>query len=332
MTQTADQQLANVEVAVIGGGAAGLTAAVTLARARRSVVVIDSGAPRNAPSDGIHMFLTRDGMKPADFVRTGRAEVVSYGGRVLDGEVSGVRQTAGRFELSLAGGGTISASRLLVTTGLVDELPDVPGVRELWGRDVHHCPYCHGYELRGRSVGVLSSGQLGLHRALLFRQLVTDLTLFVHDAPEPTAEESEQLAARGIRVVSGLVQSLRVVDGRLTGVNLLDGSFIAQQSLAVGPRMVARSKILTSLGLTTTQHPMGLGEFIAGDATGLTEVPGVWVAGNVHDLMASVVGAAAAGMAAAAAINLDLIAEDTRRAVAAYRISSDHQEHAAASA
>jgi len=332
MMQTADQQLADVEVAVIGGGAAGLTAGVTLARARRSVVVIDSGAPRNAPSDGIHMFLTRDGMKPADFVRTGRAEVVSYGGQVLDGEVVGVRRTAGRFELSLAGGGNISASRLLVTTGLVDELPDVPGVRELWGRDVHHCPYCHGYELRGRSVGVLSSGQLGLHRALLFRQLVTDLTLFVHDAPEPTAEESEQLAARGIRVVSGLVESLRIVDGRLAGVNMRDGSFIAQQSLAVGPRMVARSKILTALGLTPTQHPMGLGEFIAADATGLTEVPGVWVAGNVTDLMAGVVGAAAAGMAAAAAINFDLIAEDTRQAVAAYRTSSVNREPAAANA
>ncbi|MET0966709.1 MAG: NAD(P)/FAD-dependent oxidoreductase, partial [Nakamurella sp.] len=256
----------------------------------------------------------------------------SYGGRVLDGEVADVRRTAGRFELSLAGGGTISASRLLVTTGLVDELPDVPGIRELWGRDVHHCPYCHGYELRGRSVGVLSSGQLGVHRALLFRQLVTDLTLFVHDAPEPTAEESEQLAARGIRVVSGLVQSLRIVDGRLAGVNMRDGSFIAQQSLAVGPRMVARSKILTALGLTTTQHPMGVGEFVAADATGLTEVPGVWVAGNVTDLMAGVVGAAAAGMAAAAAINFDLIAEDTKKAVAAYRASSVQREPATANA
>jgi len=157
---------------------------------------------------------------------------------------------------------------------------------------------------------------------LLFRQLVTDLTLFVHDAPEPTAEEAEQLAARGIRVVSGLVDSLRITDGRLAGVNMRDGSFVAQQSLAVGPRMIARSEVLTSLGLMTTQHPMGVGEFVAGDATGQTEVPGVWVAGNVTDLMAGVVGAAAAGMATAAAINLDLIAEDTRKAVAAYRESA----------
>jgi thioredoxin reductase len=312
------------DVAVIGGGAAGLTAAVTLGRSRRSVVVIDSAAPRNAPSDGIHMFLTRDGMQPADFVRAGRAEVDHYGGRVLDGEVTSARQVGGGFEVALAGGSTMTAARLLVTTGLVDELPDVPGVRELWGLDVHHCPYCHGYELRGRAVGVLSSGQLGLPRALMFRQLVTDLTLFVHDAPEPTPEEAEQLAARGIRVVSGLVDSLRVSDGRLAGANMSDGSFVALQSLAVGPRMVARSRVLTSLGLTSTQHPMGFGEFVAGDATGLTEIPGVWVAGNVTDLMAGVVGAAAAGMAAAAAINLDLIAEDTRKAVAAYRDSAVH--------
>ena len=330
MLQTSDQPTADFEVAVIGGGAAGLTAAVTLGRSRRSVVVIDSGAPRNAPSDGIHMFLTRDGMKPADFARTGRAEAVSYGAVVLDGEAVGVFRTAGGFELSLADGRTISATRLLVTTGLVDELPDVPGVRELWGRDVHHCPYCHGYELQGRSVGVLSSGQLGLHRALMFRQLVTDLTLFVHDAPEPTSDEAEQLAARGIRVVTGLVDSLRIVDGRLAGVNMRDGSFVAQQSLAVGPRMVARSKVLTSLGLSTTGHPMGLGEFVAGDVTGLTEIPGVWVAGNVTDLRAGVVGAAAAGMAAAAAINLDLIADDTRKAVAAYRNSAARTERALA--
>ena len=307
------------DVVVVGGGAAGLSGALTLARSRRSVLVIDAGEPRNAPAAGVHGFLTRDGMNPKALLEVGQAEVRGYGGHVIDGRVTSVSRDVDGFTVNLAGGRVFSARRLLVTTGLIDELPDVRGLRERWGRDVLHCPYCHGWEVRDQAVGVLGSGARAVHQALLFRQLTSDLVLFTHTAPPLSEEQAEQLAARDIRVVTGIVDSLEIVDDRLTGVHLRDGTRVARQALALMPRFVARSQVMASLGLHSTTHPLGMGEFVAADATGLTDVPGVWVAGNVTDLPAQVVSAAAGGVVAAAAINADLIAQETRQAVSAYR-------------
>ena len=307
------------DVAVIGGGAAGLSAALVLARARRSVIVIDAGSPRNAPAAGVHGFLTRDGISPAELLSLGRAEVEQYGGRVIHGEAQAARRTLDGFEVTLDDGRLVTARRLVVTTGLVDELPEIRGLRERWGRDVLHCPYCHGWEFRDEPVGILGTDPLSLHQALLFRQLTADVVLFLHTAPALTDEQAEQMAAWDIRIVAGHVESLEVTDDRLAGVRLQDGTRVARRALVVAPRFVARSQVLASLGLQPTPHPLGIGEHIAADATGLTAVPGVWVAGNVTDLKAQVVGAAAGGVAAAAAVNADLIAEDTRRAVAVHR-------------
>ncbi|HEX8081361.1 MAG TPA: methyltransferase domain-containing protein [Jatrophihabitans sp.] len=307
------------DVVVVGGGAAGLSAALVLARARRAVAVIDAGQPRNAPAAGVHGLLGREGISPAELVQTGRREVQGYGGLVLDGEVGEACRREDGFEVRLADGRVLVASRLLVTTGLVDELPDVAGVRQRWGRDVLHCPYCHGWEVRDQAVGILASGPMAVHQALLFRQLTSDLVLFTHTAPALTAEQAEQLAARGIRVVDGEVVSLQVEDDRLTGVRLRDGAVVARQALVVGPRLVARSELLAGLGVSTVEHPMGIGEHIVTDAGGLTTAAGVWAAGNVTDLSAQVSIAIAGGQAAAAAINADLIAEQTQQAVAAYR-------------
>ena len=317
--ELAEQLTQRFDVAVIGGGAAGLSAAVVLGRARRSVIVIDAGSPRNAPAAGVHGFLSRDGISPAELIETGRKEVERYGGLVFHGAARAARRTADGFDVTLDDGGLITSRRLLVTTGLVDELPDVAGVRQRWGRDVLHCPYCHGWEIRDQPVGILGTGAWAVHQALLFRQWTSDLVLFTHTAPALTDEQAEQLAARGIRVVTGIVDSLEVVDDRITGVHLSDGTVVTRQAVVVSPRFVASSQVLATLGLHPTTHPLGLGEFIAADPTGLTEVPGVWVAGNVTDLTAQVVTAAAGGVSAAAAINADLIAEDTQRAVTGYR-------------
>ncbi|MGR6317105.1 NAD(P)/FAD-dependent oxidoreductase [Micromonospora soli] len=306
------------DVVVIGGGAAGLNGALMLARARRSVVVIDSGAPRNAPADGVHGLLAREGMPPAELLERGRAEVRGYGGQVVCGEVDAVTRDGDGFLVTLADGRATRARRVLVTSGLVDELPDVPGLRDRWGRDVVHCPYCHGWEIRDRAIGVLASGPMSVHQALLFRQLSEDVTYFTHTVP-PTEEQAEQLAARGIRVVRGEVASLEVVGDRLAGVRLADGPLIPREALAVASRMVARAGFLAALGLRTAEHPSGMGEHVPADAAGRTEVPGVWVAGNVTDPAAQVGAAAAAGALAGAQINGDLVAEETRQAVAARR-------------
>ncbi len=304
------------DVAVLGGGAAGLSGAVTLGRARRSVVVVDAGSPRNAPADGVHVFLSRDGISPLELVETGRTEVKRYGGLVLPATAVAARRTDDGFEVDLDDGQSIAARRLLVTTGLSDELPDVTGLAERWGRDVVHCPYCHGWELRDQPVGVLATNtEWAVHQALLFRRLTPEVIFFQHTAPVLSEQQAAELAAWGIGVVSGPVDALEVTDDRITGLRLADGTVVACSAVVVAPRLVANSGILTDLGLEPTAHPMGIGESIAADPTGLTEVPGVWVAGNVTDLMAQVVSSAAGGVAAAAAINADLIAEDTRRTV-----------------
>ncbi|KAB1914336.1 NAD(P)/FAD-dependent oxidoreductase [Micromonospora sp. AMSO31t] len=307
------------EVVVVGGGAAGLSGALMLARARRSVLVIDGGSPRNAPADGVHGLLARDGMPPAELLARGRDEVRRYGGHLLDGQVDTVTRDGDGFAVALAGGRRVRAGRLLVATGLVDELPDVPGLRERWGRDVVHCPYCHGWEVRDRPIGVLATGPLSVHQALLFRQWSDDVVLLHHTAPPLGDEQAEQLAARGVAVVEGEVASVEVVEDRLVGVRLRDGRLVGREVLVAGPRMVARAGFLAALGLRAVEHPAGVGEHVPADPTGRTDVPGVWVAGNVTDPAAQVGAAAAAGALAAAAINGDLVGEETRRAVEARR-------------
>jgi thioredoxin reductase len=303
------------DVVVVGGGPAGLNGALVLARARRSILVIDAGEPRNAPAEGVHGFLTRDGTPPGDLAAIGREEVRRrYGGEIVDGRATAAAKTDAGFTVTLEDGPTIGARRLLVTTGLVDEPPDIPGIRERWGHEVIHCPYCHGWEVRDKTVGVLATTWFAVQKALLVRQWVDDLTLLLHTQPEPDEAQLEQLAARDIQVVRG-----EVVGFDAAGAHLRNGEVVPLQVLAVAPRMVARSELLTGLGLRPTTNPMG--EFIAADPTGLSAVPGVWVAGNVADIMANVLSSAAAGAAAAAAINADLITEDVDRAVDERRMS-----------
>jgi len=307
------------DVIVIGGGAAGLSGALALVRSRRSVLVVDDGTPRNAPADAVHNYLTRDGVPPAELYAIGRQEVAGYGGEFATGTVTAVRRDD-LFTVELADGTTYQGRRLLVTSGLTDVLPDVRGLEERWGRDVVHCPYCHGWEVRDQAIGILATSGMATFQALLFRQLSDDVTLFLHTAPEPTDEQWEQLAARGISVVQGKVEQLEVENDKLTGVQLEGGRVIPRQALAVQTSLRARADFLADLGLeTVVQEVNGLvmGTVVAADPTGATAVPGVFVAGNVTDPKATVLPAAAAGLAAGGGINADLIDEETRLAVAA---------------
>ncbi|MGO4186393.1 NAD(P)/FAD-dependent oxidoreductase [Pseudarthrobacter sp. TAF60_1] len=304
------------DVVIIGGGATGLSAATTLARALRSVLVIDSGTPRNAPAAGVHGFLSRDGLNPRELLSIGRSEVTSYGGTVLDGDAVSARRTPSDFEITLEDSRRFLGRRLLVTTGLTDELPPIPGLGEQWGKGVVHCPYCHGWEVRGQRIGVLGTGPLSTNQALMFRQWSPEITLFLNDTVEPTDEEWEKLAARSVQVVDGAVASVDAVDGVLTGVTLRVGPQFSVAALAVGSRMEARSALLESLGLPSQVHPSGAGRFIETDAVGgATAIPGVYAAGNVTNLMAQVITAASEGVMAGARINADLIDEETRWAV-----------------
>jgi thioredoxin reductase len=300
------------DVVVVGGGAAGLSGAVALARSRRSVLVVDAGDPRNAPASHVHNFLTRDNTPPAEIYAAGRDEVTRYGGRVETGRVTALSRDGDLFRVQF-GPRTVAARRLLITTGLRDELPDVPGLAARWGIDVLHCPYCHGWEVRDKRIGVLSTGPTAVHQALLFRQLSPHVTLLRHTGPAPDGEQAKQLRARGITVAEGLVEQIESDASGLTGVRLADGRLIALDAVVVAPRMQARAGLLEPLGLEPAELQVGeytVGTYVEVGPTGATAVPGVWVAGNVATPQAQVITAAAAGLTAGAAINLDLVLEE----------------------
>jgi thioredoxin reductase len=279
------------DVVVVGGGAAGLSGAIALARSRRSVLVVDAGDPRNAPAAGVHNFLTREGTPPAEIYAAGRAEVTGYGGRVETGRVTALNREGDGFRVQI-GGRVVTARRLLVATGLRDELPDLPGLAARWGIDVLHCPYCHGWEVRGKRIGILATGPGAVHQALLFRQLSPAVTVLAHTAPELSPEQREQFAALGIAVVDCRVTGVEAGDRGLTGVVLADSTRLALDALIVAPFMAARAELLAPLGLTPAEvclNGQAIGTQIEADPTGATSVPGVWVAGNIAGIQAQVI-------------------------------------------
>lgn len=316
-----------VDVAVIGGGAAGLNGALMLARSRRSVVVIDSADPRNAPAEAMHGFLVLDGAPPARLLERGREQVRHYGGRVVHATVAAAEPATPsadgdlRFTVTTSDGRRLSARRVLVATGLRDVLPEIPGLAGHWGRSVVHCPYCHGWEVRDEPIGVIATGPNSIHHALLFRQLSDDLIYFA-GATELDAETRARFAARNIAVVEGAVHEVVTAeDGTLTGVRMTDGRVVARRVLAVATYMQARTAGLEGLGLPT-EDLENMGRRFASGMAGTTDVPGVWVAGNATDLAAQVGAAAAAGALAGAHINAVLATADTDAALAAAQLTT----------
>jgi thioredoxin reductase/SAM-dependent methyltransferase len=310
------------DVLVVGGGAAGLSGALSLARARRRVLVVHDGTPRNKPAGHMHAYLGLDGLPPAELLARGRAEVEGYGAELVEDRVVDVRRDDGLFRADLAGGRVVRARRVLVATGLADALPDVAGVADRWGRDVLHCPFCHGWEVRDRPVAILNSGPFGVHQALMWRQWTSEVTLLLHTGEDPAPDEWEQLAARGVRVVDGRVAELVVTDDALTGVRLESGVEVGCEAVVVATGLNARLDGLEGLGLGVepmTMNDRVVGSRVPSGADGQTEVPGVRVAGNVTDVRAQVLVAAAAGLTAGAALVAELGAEDTQAAVERYR-------------
>ncbi|RGC65213.1 Thioredoxin reductase [Micromonospora sp. MW-13] len=298
------------DVVVVGAGAAGLNAALVLARARRRVAVVDAGTPRNAPAAHMQGFLSRDGMPPASLLEVGRAEVTGYGVTLFEGRVDHIDHG---FFVHLAGGPALKARRVLVATGLRDELPEIPGMRERWGKDLLHCPYCHGYEVRDQPIGVLGTHPNAVHHALLLRQWSDDVVFFPHTL-DLTGDDRERLTARDVHVADGVIKQLVVDDDRLRGVELTEGHVVPRNAVFVFPRMLPHDALLTGLGCEKDEN-----DWVTTDRSGRTSVSGVWAAGNVTDPRAQVITAAGMGSAAAIAINHDLVDEDVRRAVENHR-------------
>lgn len=303
------------DVAVIGGSAAGLAAALQLCRQRRSVIVIDSGEPRNAPAESMHGFLGRDGTPPGELVAAGSAEVRTYGGEILSGQAVQVRRVDERFSVELAAGHTVVARRIVAATGLVDELPDIDGLADHWGGAVVQCPFCHGYEVRDQRVVQLVTHPTGLHAVSLFRQLTAHLTVLLHEGVGVDAAEVDALRVGGVDVRRAAARRMVTdADDRLVGVELEDGSRVDADAVAIGPRFRPRAEPFAALGLRPQPHPSGLGEVLAVDDMGATSADGVYAAGSITDPSMQVLQAAAHGSRVGGIVAFSLADEDVRDA------------------
>jgi thioredoxin reductase len=304
------------DVIIVGGGSAGLSAALMLGRSRRRVLVVDEGRPRNRFAGHMHGVLGRDHTSPLDLLAAGRADLRRYDGvTVRDGAATEASVHDDGFEVVLDDGERHRARRVLVASGLRDELPEIPGLAEQWGRGAFVCPYCDGWEQRDRRIAVIASSAANVHQAQLMRQLSADVTFLGHGVELP-GEERAGLLARGIRVDDReIAEVVADDDDVLRGIRFVDGTDAPVDAIFVGPVPRPDDALLRALGAETAQHPAGA-DFVVVDAMGRTTVPGLWAAGNIVDPRSSVPYAMAAGNLAGADINADLVAAEVRTAVA----------------
>ena len=301
---------------VVGGGAAGLSAALMLGRARRRVLVIDAGSPRNRFADRMHGVLGNEGAPPAELVRKGRDEAGAYGVAFVEGTMQDVTDAGAALAVTLADGRVESARTLVVATGITDELPAVPGLAERWGQTVLHCPYCHGWEVRDRRLGVLATSPMALHQARLLRQWSDDVVLFSAAIGALDPAEERRLRSRGVEIVPDAVVEVLGDGARVTGIRTVDGRVTALDAIFTAGAPRPHDGFLAGLELARTELPAGLGSFLAVDATGRTSHDRVWAAGNVVNPMANVPMSIGAGAFAGPAVNGRLVEEEFDLAVA----------------
>lgn len=286
------------DVIIVGGSYAGLSAAMALGRARKPVLVIDAGQRRNRFASVAHGFLGQDGRHPGEIVRLARAEVAAYSTiSFITGTATTATPDDNGFLVTLEDGAAYSSLRLILATGIVDELPALPGLREHWGQGVFHCPYCHGYEVAGGRLGVLPFLPISTHHALLIREW-GDVTLFSNGAALPDDAELSTLAAAGITIETETVAAITGEPGHLTGILLRDGRTVALDAIFTAAPTRMASPLPAALGCAFDETP--LGPIIRVDATMQSTVPGVFAAGDAARFPSNLPAAVADGYIAGA--------------------------------
>jgi thioredoxin reductase/SAM-dependent methyltransferase len=296
------------DVVVVGGGAAGLSAALMLGRAQRRTLVVDAGQPRNRLSPHLHGALGHEGIDPAELLHRGREEVTSYGVEVLVGEVVEVANTSNGLVAALNDGTRLTARALIVATGLTDDLPKIPGLAEHWGTGVLHCPYCHGWEVREKRLGVLAMPPMGLHQAQLIRQWSSNVVVFTAALGTLDEAHRSRLRSRGIRLVDDPVIEVMGESGVLKAVRTAHGEVIEVDAIFTAGAAKPHDGFLASLDLARAENP--LGTFLAVDQTGKTSHDRIWAIGNVVTPGANVPMSIAAGSLTGGAVNMALVTED----------------------
>jgi thioredoxin reductase len=295
-----------VDTIIVGGSTAGLSAALYLGRFRRSVLVIDSQKPANRFSHAAHGFFTRDGASPADLVAIGREQLQTYETvSIQTGEVTNIIPDGRQFEVVLADGSRHSARKILLATGMKDELPPITGVEQFWGRSVFHCPYCDGWEQRDQPVAIFNRGKAALHIARLLRVLTDDLVICSNGESEFDSDQHAFLANQGIRLIETLVESVEGHDTQVERIIFADGSTLARKAIFVGLNVNQHSDFAVQLGCEFM--PNGTVKI---DEFGQTSVQGIYAAGDISSPSRQLIFAASQGAHAAIGINMDLIDDD----------------------
>lgn len=290
------------EIIIVGGSFAGISAAMQAARARRKVLVIDKGLRRNRFAPHSHGFLGQDGRAPADIIADAKAQLMAYPSVVWrDGQVKAASGVADDFRVTTEDGATYSARRLVLATGMVDNLPEIPGLNERWGKSVFICPYCDGYELNQGQIAVLATSDIVMHQAMLLPDW-GPTTLLTNGNFSPDAEQRDKLAGRGVKLETQAVVS---VTGERVTVNLSDGRALDFAGLFTVPRVEMASDLAAQLGCGFEDSPTG--PVIQTDSMKKTSVPGVYAAGDTASMAASVAFAVRDGALAGAAAQQSMI-------------------------
>ena len=290
---------------IIGGSFAGLSAAIHIARGRKSVCVIDTGKPRNRYAESSHGFFSRDGAAAKSMIAIARDQVHAYPSvTMVDGEAVEARQIESGFEVRLSGDSFHRSKRLVLAFGIVDELPDIPGLRSQWGKTVLHCPYCHGYELAEKKLGVLRTGLMSAHQAQLIAEW-GPTTYFLDGGPMPDGEILERLVRKKVRIVSERVSSLVGNDTTLSSVQLVGGRHVELDALYLAPPSRLASSIADGLGCKVRDGPFG--PIIETDENRMTSVPGVYAAGDIARAPHNATWAASDGVTAGTALHQSLV-------------------------
>lgn len=294
------------DVVIVGGGPAGLSAALVLGRCRRRVLLCDAGEPRNAASAHLHGYLTRDGINPREFLRLGRSELVQYDTvEVRDIHVTDARCESSRFSTTLATGETVCSRKLLLATGVVDNVPAIEGLRELYGKSIFHCPYCDGWELREQPMVVYGRGERGYGLSLELTGWTRDIVLLTDGPCELDEDQRERLARNGIAVREETVTRVEGRHGILDRVHLDGGHVVTCRAMFFTTGQEQHSQLAVSLGCEfNDKGTVSTGKYET------TDLPGLYVAGDASRAVQWVVVAAAEGAEAAFSINQALIRED----------------------
>lgn len=294
------------DVVIAGGGPAGLSAALVLGRARKSVLLCDAGTPRNAAAEHIQGFVTRDGTPPAEFRRIGREQLQPYDVEYQNVKLLAVDRLASGFRVSLEGGRTLETRRVLLATGMVDEVPELPGYRELWGKSIFQCPYCHGWEVKDQAFGLLVPAAPFLDFALFLRGWSKDLVVFTQGGFEVPSEQRRNLQNAGVRVEERRIQRLLAHEGALAAVELEDGTQVPRQVLFARPPQ-HQTQLVQQLGLALDEQG-----FVKVDDHKATSVQGIHAAGDLTTPLQGALLSAAAGAMAGYMMNHALNMEPQR--------------------